>query len=99
MPISAGNRLGPYEIVAPLGKGGMGQVFRAVPMATTAIAISGPMTRTGALVRVTANPANELTPHWSADGKQVIFGSDRAQGPMMQFFIKSADASGDERLL
>jgi eukaryotic-like serine/threonine-protein kinase len=33
MPLSAGDKLGPYEIVAPIGAGGMGEVHRGQEMA------------------------------------------------------------------
>src|SRR5580700_5489227 len=29
MPLSAGDKLGPYEIISPIGKGGMGEVYSA----------------------------------------------------------------------
>ena len=29
MPLQPGDKLGPYEIIAPIGKGGMGDVWKA----------------------------------------------------------------------
>ena len=36
MGLPAGHRLGPYEVVAPLGAGGMGEVYRARDVRSTA---------------------------------------------------------------
>jgi hypothetical protein len=36
MPLSAGAKLGPYEIIAPIGAGGMGKCGRRVTRVLTA---------------------------------------------------------------
>jgi serine/threonine protein kinase len=46
VPLSSGARLGPYDIVAPLGSGGMGVVYRAYDSRlnrVVAIKVLGPL--------------------------------------------------------
>ncbi|MCI0447215.1 hypothetical protein L0152_28910, partial [bacterium] len=44
------------------------------------------------------DPADDQTPFWSPDGKQIVFGSDRAGGTM-NLFLQNADSTKGEKLL
>jgi eukaryotic-like serine/threonine-protein kinase len=47
--------------------------------------------------RLTVNPANDLNPVWSRDGRDVVFQSDR--GGMYNLYQKSASGATDEALV
>jgi TolB protein len=46
--------------------------------------------------RLTTDPALDLSPSWSADGRRIAFVSDRAGSP--QVYLMNADGSGVRRL-
>jgi len=51
----------------------------------------------GVLTRFTFDPASDLFPLWSPDGRQIAFGSPRAGGS--HIFLKAANGTGDEEAL
>ena len=52
----------------------------------------------GALRRVTVDPADESSPIWSPDRRQIVFGSTRRQG-VLDLYQKSVDGPEPEKLL
>jgi len=46
--------------------------------------------RSGTMMRLTTNPANDMTGIWMPDNREIVFSSDRSGGTDMEFFRKSA---------
>jgi serine/threonine protein kinase len=68
LALTLGTRLGVYEIIAQIGEGGMGQVFRARD------------TKLDRDVAIKILPASELFPVWTPDGGRLLFASSRTGG-------------------
>ncbi len=50
----------------------------------------------GAIIRLTTSPGNDITPVWSPDGTKIAFGSDR-EGTYL-IYVTGADGSGETQL-
>ena len=58
MALSTGTRLGPYEILVPLGAGGMGEVYRALdPRMGREVAIKSPLSASAIASSVKFTPS------------------------------------------
>jgi hypothetical protein len=89
MALSSGTKLGPYEIIAPIGAGGMGEVYRARDTREDGkelfyLSAEGEMMA----VAVTAGPS------FAAGSPVALFQTHRRQ-PVSSLDVCSYDVSGD----
>jgi len=74
MSLTIGSRIGPYEITAPIGAGGMGEVFRARDVMI--LKVEGDASRgwkTGTSIVFKGTAENEMEPAFSPDGPWLAY--------------------------
>src|SRR4029078_2228502 len=87
-------RPGPYRTAEP-SPDGRTIALRQID-ATTGGRLSVIDSNGGSEVRLSANPAAELAPRWSPDGKAIVFGSGRDGGALL---LKRFASTAEEQAL
>jgi serine/threonine protein kinase len=89
MSLLAGSRLGPYEILAPLGAGGMGEVYRArdtrLERAVAVKVLPGHLSSSAEVRR--HSDAAKLPLDWSSDGRFLLFEAREPLGAKAKLWV------------
>jgi Tol biopolymer transport system component len=108
LPLTSGSRLGPYEVIASLGMGGMGEVFWNNPRFSPdgqqlAFEIFDgkqwdiwihDLAR-DTTRQLTFGSSDERSAVWTPDGTRIAFRSDRATRGVYNVYWMNADGTGE----